>query len=113
MEYPSLQLMEEYLLWTFFTVKPNILEEPGLLWRTLSMIKYSTGGQAKHARGTVVKPLELLVVPLVEICPGGRSSQFKADLEGFRNLLSGFCFNCCLAVNIPSTQSGWQIPKSE
>lgn len=78
------------------------------------MIKYSTGGQAKHARGTVAKPLELLVVPLVEICPGGRSSQFKADLEGFRNLLSGFCFNCCLAVNnIPSTQSGWQIPKSE
>lgn len=74
------------------------------------MIKYRTGGKAC---GTEAKPLELLVVPLVENCPGGRSSQFKADLGIFGNLFSGFCFNCCLTVNISSAQSGLQIPKSE
>lgn len=113
MECPSLQLMEGCLLWTFFTMRPSILEEPRLPWGILSMIKYRIGGKAKSGRGAVAKPLKLLVALVVESCLGGRSSQFKADVEGFGNLLSGFCFNFCLAVNIPSTRSGWQIPKSE
>lgn len=112
-ECPLLQLMEECFLWTFFSMRPNILAAPRLLWRILSMIKYRVGGKAILARGAVAKPLELVVVPLVESCPGGRSSQFKDDLEGFGILLSGFCFSCCLAVNVPSTQSRWQISKSE
>lgn len=113
MECPLLRLMEECLLWTFFTMRPKILEEPRLLWRALDVIEYRTGGKAKSACGAEAKPQELLVVPLIERCPGGRSSQFKADLEGFGNLLSGFYFNCCLTVNIPSAQNGWQISKSE
>ena len=49
-----------------------MLEVPGLIWRTLSMIKYRIGGEAKSARGAVAKSLELMVVSLVENSPGGR-----------------------------------------
>lgn len=63
--------MEGCPLWTFFTVKPNISEVPGLIWAILSMIKYRIGVKAKSAHGAVAKSLEL-VISLVANRPGGR-----------------------------------------